>query len=60
MNTKTISRVIEQEIRFYGYEKRTKLFQVKTKLLNILFYTHETPLLLPAAVLALALDLLQC
>ena len=59
MKTKTISRVIEQEIRFHGYEKRTKLFQVKTKLLKLLFYTHATPLLLPAAVLALALDLLH-
>lgn len=59
MKTETISRVIEQEIRFHGYEKRTKSFQVKTTLLKLLFYTHGTPLLLPAAVLALAFSLLH-
>ena len=37
------------KIRFHGYETRIKSFQEKKTLLELVFYTYATPLLLPAA-----------
>ena len=49
-----VSRVLETEIHFYGYETRSKTFkswvepfQVKISL-KLVFITQTTPLLLPA------------